>query len=89
MWEPLGDKILILPDEGEHETESGLLIPDTAVDRPLRGKVIAVSESAKTPISVGDTVIYGRYGGSDLLIEGVTHVIMSVRDIYAREVNDG
>jgi chaperonin GroES len=89
---PLGDRVIVKPAEAEEQTKSGLVIPDTAKEKPQRGEVIAVGEgrwdedgSKRIPIDVkaGDTVIFGKYGGTDVKIDGVEYKILEARDIYA------
>ena len=89
---PLGDRVIVKPAEAEEQTKSGLVIPDSAQEKPQRGEVIAVGEGRwdedgerriPVDVSVGDTVIYGKYGGTDVKIEGVEYKILESRDIYA------
>ena len=89
---PLGDRVIVKPAEAEEQTKSGLVIPDSAQEKPQRGEVIAVGEGRwdedgerRIPVDVkaGDTVIYGKYGGTDVKIEGVEYKILESRDIYA------
>ena len=87
---PLGDRVIVKPGESEERTASGLVIPDTAKEKPQEGTVIAVGpgrwEDGKyVPLEVneGDTVIYSKYGGTEVKIEGEEHLILSERDILA------
>lgn len=89
---PLGDRVIVKPAEAEEQTKSGLVIPDSAKEKPQRGEVIAVGEGRwdedgerriPVDVKVGDTVIYGKYGGTDVKIEGVEYKILESRDIYA------
>ena len=89
---PLGDRVIVKPAEAEEQTKSGLVIPDSAQEKPQRGEVIAVGEGRwdedgerRIPVDVkaGDTVIYGKYGGTDVKIEGIEYKILESRDIYA------
>ncbi len=88
---PLGDRVIVKPSEAEEQTKSGLVIPDTAKEKPQRGEVIAVGEGKlnedgeRMPIDVevGDVVIYGKYGGQDVKVEGEEYMIMKADDIYA------
>jgi len=88
---PLGDRVIVKPAEAEEQTKSGLVIPDTAKEKPQRGEVIAVGEGKRddegeripVDVSVGDVVIYGKYGGQDIKIDGVEYKILEERDIYA------
>ncbi|MHB8780388.1 MAG: co-chaperone GroES [Candidatus Geothermincolia bacterium] len=87
---PLGDRVVVKPGEGEEKTASGLVIPDTAKEKPQEGKVMAVGpgrfEDGKVvPMGVkeGDTVIYSKYGGTEVKVEGEEYLILSERDILA------
>jgi chaperonin GroES len=88
---PLNDRILVLREEGEKKTSGGLYIPDTAKEKPQEGKVIAVGsgkldESGKRiPLDVkeNDRVLFGKYAGSEITIDGVEHLIMREDDILA------
>ncbi|GAA3965870.1 co-chaperone GroES [Gordonia caeni] len=89
---PLEDKILIQAIEAETTTASGLVIPDSAKEKPQEGKVIAVGPGRwdedgdkRIPLDVaeGDTVIYSKYGGTEITYSGETYLILSARDILA------
>ena len=87
---PLGDRVIVKPGEGEERTPSGLVIPDTAKEKPQEGTEIAVGpgrweEGKYYPLDVkeGDTIIYSMYGGTDVKIGGEEHLILSERDILA------
>lgn len=83
---PLGDRVLVEPVAAETKTASGLYIPDTAKEKPQTGKVIAVGNGKKDhtmTVKVGDTVLYSKYGGTDLKHEGVDYLIMREDDILA------
>lgn len=83
---PLGDRVLVKPDAAEEKTASGIYIPDTAKEKPQRGEVIAVGPGKKDePLTVksGDKVLYGKYAGTEITIEGVDYLIMRESDIYA------
>ena len=87
---PLGDRVVVKPDEGEEKTASGLVIPDTAKEKPQEGKVISVGpgryEDGKyVPMGVkeGDKIIYSKYGGTEVKVEGEELMILSERDILA------
>jgi chaperonin GroES len=87
---PLGDRVVVKPSEGEEKTASGLVIPDTAKEKPQEGKVVAVGpgryEDGKyVPMGVkeGDKVIYSKYGGTEVKVEGEDYLILSERDILA------
>jgi chaperonin GroES len=83
---PLGDRVLVKPAPAEEKTASGIIIPDTAKEKPQKGEVVAVGNGKKDePISVqiGDTVIYGKYSGTELAYEGIDYLIMREADIFA------
>lgn len=83
---PLSDRVLILPNPAEEKTAGGLFIPDTAKEKPLAGKVVAVgpgTSEVKMEVAVGDTVLYGKYAGTELHIEGTDYLIMKQSDIMA------
>ena len=86
MIKPLSDRVLILPNPAEEKTAGGLFIPDTAKEKPLTGKVIAVgpgTAEVKMEVAVGDTVIYGKYSGSEISFEGENYLVMKQADIIA------
>ncbi|MBT7652552.1 MAG: co-chaperone GroES [Flavobacteriales bacterium] len=83
---PLADRVLIEPAPAEETTASGIIIPDTAQEKPQRGKVVAVGPGKPdepTTVKVGDAVLYGKYSGSDLQVEGKDYMIMRESDILA------
>jgi len=83
---PLADRVLIEPAPAEETTVSGIIIPDTAQEKPQRGVVVAVGPGKPdepTTVKVGDTVLYGKYSGTDLQIEGKDYMIMRESDILA------
>jgi chaperonin GroES len=87
---PLDDRIVVKPGEGEETTQSGLVIPDTAKEKPQEGTVVAVGpgkfeDGQRTPldVSVGDTVVYSKYGGTEVKVEGEDYLILSARDVLA------
>ncbi|MHB9002805.1 MAG: co-chaperone GroES [Coriobacteriia bacterium] len=89
---PLGDRVIVKPAEAEEKTQSGLFIPDTAKEKPQRGEVMAVGEGKlkddgnRVPIDVkvGDTVIFSKYGGSEVKIDNIEYKILDAeRDIIA------
>ena len=90
--QPLEDRIVVKPSEEEEMTASGLVIPDTAKERPQEGEVIAVGSgrfneagTQRVPIDVkvGDKVIYSKYGGTEVKIDGTEYLILSARDVLA------
>jgi len=83
---PLADRVLVEPAPAEDKTKSGIIIPDTAKEKPQRGKVVAVGPGKKdepTTLTVGDTVLYGKYSGTEINIEGTDYLIMRESDILA------
>lgn len=83
---PLADRVLVEPAPAESTTASGIIIPDTAKEKPQRGTVVAVGAGKKDePLTVkeGDTVLYGKYAGTELQVEGKDYLIMRESDIFA------
>ncbi|MGZ5288680.1 MAG: co-chaperone GroES [Actinomycetota bacterium] len=89
---PLEDRIVVKANEGDQTTASGLVIPDTAKEKPQEGTVVAVGEGRwdedgekRIPVDVktGDTVIYSKYGGTEVKVEGEDYLILSARDVLA------
>ena len=83
---PLADRVLVEPLEAETKTASGIIIPDTAKEKPQKGNVVAVGAGTKeNPISVKvvETVLYGKYSGTELKYEGKDYLIMKESDILA------
>ncbi len=83
---PLADRVLVEPAPAEEKTASGIIIPDTAKEKPQRGKVIAVGTGnvdEPMTVAVGDTVLYGKYAGTELSVEGKDYLIMRESDIFA------
>ena len=83
---PLADRVLILPAPAEEKTIGGIIIPDTAKEKPLQGKVVAVGHGTKDEEMVlkeGDTVLYGKYSGTEIEHEGEKSLIMRQSDILA------
>ena len=88
--QPLDDRIVVRPSEAEEKTASGLVIPDTAKEKPQEGEVVAVGpgrfeDGNRVPldVKVGDTVIYSKYGGTEVKVEGEEYLILSGRDVLA------
>ncbi len=79
-FQPLGKRVLIERVEEATTTASGIIIPDNAKEKPLNGKVVAVSKEVEE-ISVGDTVVFGKYSGSDLTLDGKEYLVMEDKDI--------
>lgn len=83
---PLADRVLVEPAAAEEKTASGLYIPDTAKEKPQKGTVVAVGGGKKDEpltVKVGDTVLYGKYAGTELSVEGKDFLIMREADIFA------
>ncbi len=83
---PLADRVVIEPQAAESKTSSGIIIPDTAKEKPQRGVVVAVGAGKKDePMTVkdGDTVLYGKYAGTEINIDGKDYLIMKEADILA------
>ena len=83
---PLSDRVLIQPNPAEEKTAAGLIIPDPAKEKPLAGKVVAVgpgTSEVKMEVKVGDQVLYGKYAGTEVTVEGETYLIMRQSDIFA------
>lgn len=90
--QPLEDRIVVRPGEGEETTASGLVIPDTAKEKPQQGEVLAVGPGKRSDnsgelipldVSVGDTVVYSKYGGTEISAGGEDLLILSARDVLA------
>jgi chaperonin GroES len=89
---PLDDRIVVRPSEAEQTTVSGLVIPDTAKEKPQQGEVLAVGPGRRSDntgeiipldVQVGDTVVYSKYGGTEITVGGEDVLILSSRDILA------
>ena len=88
--EPLEDRIVVRPGEAEETTVSGIVIPDTAKEKPQEGEVVAAGpgrfeDGKRVPldVKVGDKVIYSKYGGTEITVEGDDYLILSGRDVLA------
>ena len=83
---PLADRVLILPAPAEEKTQGGIIIPDTAKEKPLQGEVVAVGNGTKDEemvLKVGDTVLYGKYSGSEIEHDGKKYLMMRQSDVLA------
>jgi chaperonin GroES len=83
--QPLGDRVVIEPAKAEEKTSSGIIIPDTAKEKPQKGTVLAVGAGKidePMTVKVGDTVLYGKYGGTELKINGKDLLMMRESDIF-------
>ena len=91
--QPLDDRIVVRPSESEETTASGLVIPDTAKEKPQQGEVLAVGPGRRADntgeiipldVKVGDKVVYSKYGGTEITIDGEDLLILSGRDVLAK-----
>ena len=83
---PLADRVIIAPAAAEEKTASGIIIPDTAKEKPQKGEVLAVGPGKKDEpmtVKVGDSVLYGKYSGTELAFEGKNYMMMKESDIFA------
>ena len=83
---PLADRVLILPAPAEEKTIGGIIIPDTAKEKPLKGEVVAVGKGTKDEemiLKQGDQVLYGKYAGTEIEVEGVKYLMMRQSDVLA------
>ena len=91
--QPLDDRIVVRPSQAEERTSSGLVIPDTAKEKPQQGEVLAVGPGRRSEVSgelipldlaVGDTVVYSKYGGTEITVDGEDLLILTSRDVLAK-----
>lgn len=88
---PLADRVLVEPAAAEEKTASGIIIPDTAKEKPQKGQIVAVGEGkvsdsgnvVKPQLKVGDNVLYGKYSGTEIVVDGKEYLIMRESDIFA------
>ena len=83
---PLADRVVVQANAAETETKSGIIIPDTAKEKPQKGTIVAVGPGKKdepTMVKVGDSVLYGKYAGTEIMIDGNEYLIMRESDIFA------
>lgn len=83
---PLADRVLIKPAPAEEKTVGGIIIPDTAKEKPLQGSVLAVGNGTKDEemvLKTGDTVLYGKYSGTEVELDGEKYLIMKQSDVLA------
>lgn len=83
---PLSDRVVIEPLAAETTTASGIIIPDTAKEKPQKGKIVAVGSGKKDEpmtVKVGDSVLYGKYAGTEITVDGKEYLIMRESDIFA------
>jgi len=87
-YKPLKDRVLVEPAKAEEKTASGIIIPDSAKEKPQKGTVIAVGEGKKDEpmtLKAGDVVIYGKYSGTEINVNGTDYLIMREDDILLKE----
>ncbi|HEX4528981.1 MAG TPA: co-chaperone GroES [Acidimicrobiia bacterium] len=93
--QPLEDRIVVKPGDAEETTVSGLVIPDTAKEKPQQGEVLAVGPGRRSEqtgelipvdVAVGDVVLYSKYGGTEILVDGDDLLVLSSRDVLAKVV---
>ena len=96
--QPLDDRIVVRPNESEETTASGLVIPDTAKEKPQQGEVLATGPGRRSDttgeiipmdVAVGDTVVYSKYGGTEITIDGEDLLILTSRDVLAKTTSKG
>ena len=96
--QPLEDRIVVRTAEAEETTVSGLVIPDTAKEKPQQGEVLAVGPGRRSDqtgdiipmdIGVGDTVVYSKYGGTEISLEGEDYLVLNARDVLAKVASAG
>jgi chaperonin GroES len=88
--EPLEDRVVVRPGEEEETTVSGIVIPDTAKEKPQEGEIVAVGpgriedgKRVEMDVKVGDRVLYSKYGGTEVKVEGEEYLVLSARDLLA------
>ena len=84
-FKPLADRVLVEPAAAEETTASGIIIPDTAKEKPQQGTIVAIGTGKKDEpinVKVGDQVLYGKYSGTEVTIDGTEYLIMKESDIY-------
>jgi len=89
-FKPLHDRLLLKPTAAETKTKSGIIIPDTAQEKPMQGEVIAVGKGKRLEdgrllpldVKVGDKVIYGKWSGTEVKLDGADHVILKEEDLF-------
>jgi len=83
---PLADRVVVEPDTADEKTAGGIIIPDTAQEKPQKGKVVAAGKGTKDDpitVKVGDAVLYGKYAGTEISLNGGEYIIMRESDIFA------
>jgi len=79
-FKPLGDRILVKTVEEANTTASGIIIPDNAKEKPNRAEVVAISNEVED-VKVGDTVVYGKYSGTELTLDGTQYIVLEISDV--------
>ena len=82
--EPLGSRVLIQPLEQESKTSSGLLLPETAKEKPQTGEVVAIGDDEDIVLKVGDKVLFAKYSGTEFKLDGVEYILFEAVDVLAR-----
>lgn len=88
--QPLQDRVIVKPAEAEEKTKGGIILPDTAKEKPIEGTIVAVGngkvtddgKEVKMSVKVGDKVLYGKYSGTEVTVDGVEYLIMRESDIF-------
>ena len=83
---PLADRVLIKPAAAEEKTLGGIIIPDSAKEKPLKGEIVAVGNGTKDEemvVKVGDNVLYGKYAGTEIELDGEKYLIMRLEDVFS------
>ena len=88
---PLADRVIVKPKEAEEKTKGGIILPDTAKEKPVEGTIVAAGPGKmsddgkliKMEVKVGDVVLYGKYSGSEVTVDGTEYLIMRESDIFA------
>ncbi|OGU33576.1 MAG: co-chaperone GroES [Ignavibacteria bacterium GWA2_35_9] len=88
---PLADRVIIKPSEAEEKTKGGIILPDTAKEKPIEGTIVAAGpgkitddgKTVKLGVKIGDKVLYGKYSGTEVTVEGEEYLIMRESDIFA------
>ncbi len=88
---PLADRVVVKPAEAEEKTKGGIILPDTAKEKPVEGTIVAAGpgkvadngELVKLTVKVGDKVLYGKYSGTEVIIDGEEYLIMRESDVFA------
>lgn len=86
--QPLGNRVLIKPLEQENRTASGLLLPETAKEKPQTGLIVAIGDDEEIKVKVGDKVLFAKYTGTEIKHQGVDYLVMEANDILLRLIED-